>query len=81
MIAGKVVNNAGVLKHFSQKTKFAIFSFQRVPILQPVFHHNSFRLMFRHIFDNQWFELVIFIRTWIFADVAVLKHFSKKFKL
>ena len=62
MIAGKVLNNVGVLRQFSQKTKFSDFLFQRVPVLQPVFHQNSFRQIFGPIFDDQWFEWVIFIK-------------------
>ena len=77
MIAGKVLNNVGVLKQFSQKTKFSDLSQ----------YYNQFFI--RTVLGT---FLVLFSATnglngsfssedGVSADVTVLKHFSKKLKL
>ena len=77
----EIFGDVAVLKHFSQKTLFYNFLFQRFPILQPVFHQNSLRLIFVLFSMTNGLNGSFSSEHGVFADVAVLKHFSKKSKL
>ena len=63
IFAGKVFNNVGVLKHFFQKTRHFKIIVLTCPNITTSVSSQQFKANFRLIFDDQWFERVIFIRT------------------